>query len=91
MLGGVSEHDTRIVDFRPWTPPLKISCLRYWFYANFEGEHLGVAPGLSHISSPSTNLTRGLAARRILRVLPCREDTIHLQTPMTSLGFEPWL
>ncbi|GFY33320.1 hypothetical protein TNCV_1897721 [Trichonephila clavipes] len=31
---------------------------------------------------------RGLAARRLFRVPPCRKDTIHLQTSMSSLGFE---
>ncbi|GFV40589.1 hypothetical protein TNCV_1635451 [Trichonephila clavipes] len=30
MLGGVLEHDTRIVDFRPCPPPLKTPCVRYW-------------------------------------------------------------
>ncbi|GFU68563.1 uncharacterized protein TNCV_3064871 [Trichonephila clavipes] len=44
--------------------------------------------GVSHLSSPSTNLTKGLAARRLFKV-PCREGTIHLQTSMSSLGFEP--
>ncbi|GFU24009.1 hypothetical protein TNCV_3332221 [Trichonephila clavipes] len=38
---------------------------------------------------PPTNLTRGLAARRLFRVPPCREGTIHLQTSPSSLGFEP--
>ncbi|GFU80372.1 transposon Ty3-I Gag-Pol polyprotein [Trichonephila clavipes] len=36
----------------------------------------------SHLSSPTTNLTRGLAARRNFRVPRCREVT----TPMPSLG-----
>ncbi|GFU87975.1 hypothetical protein TNCV_1335441 [Trichonephila clavipes] len=31
----------------------------------------------SHLSSPSTSLTRGLAARSLFRVPPCREGTIH--------------
>ncbi|GFT65015.1 hypothetical protein TNCV_4465861 [Trichonephila clavipes] len=31
---------------------------------------------------------RGLAARRLFRVPPCREGTIHLQTSMPSLVFE---
>ncbi|GFY16625.1 hypothetical protein TNCV_2787511 [Trichonephila clavipes] len=39
-------------------------------------------------SSPSTNLTREHAARRILRGVPCRKGTIHLQTSMPSPGFE---
>ncbi|GFV85289.1 hypothetical protein TNCV_929191 [Trichonephila clavipes] len=37
---------------------------------------LGTVRGLS---PPSTNLTRGLAARRLFRVLPCHEGSIHLQ------------
>ncbi|GFX42055.1 hypothetical protein TNCV_2134701 [Trichonephila clavipes] len=45
--------------------------------------------GASHLSSPSTNLTRGLAARWLFRVLPCHKDTIHLQTSIIYLGFEP--
>ncbi|GFY14248.1 hypothetical protein TNCV_3614371 [Trichonephila clavipes] len=45
--------------------------------------------GASHISSPSTNHTRGLAARRLFRVPPCRKVTIHLQSSMSSSGFEP--
>ncbi|GFY02071.1 uncharacterized protein TNCV_5099321 [Trichonephila clavipes] len=43
----------------------------------------------SHHSSPSTHLTRGLAARRLFKVLPCREGTIHLQTSLSSPRFEP--
>ncbi|GFT73966.1 hypothetical protein TNCV_4895821 [Trichonephila clavipes] len=50
--------------------------------------HLGVVRD-SHLSSPSTNLTRGLVARRLFKVPPCREGTIHLQTSMSSPGFEP--
>ncbi|GFX05456.1 hypothetical protein TNCV_1007781 [Trichonephila clavipes] len=48
----------------------------------------GVVRG-PHLSFPSTNLTRGLAARWLFRVSPCHKDTIHLQTSMTSSGFEP--
>ncbi|GFT15832.1 hypothetical protein TNCV_3314361 [Trichonephila clavipes] len=40
--------------------------------------------GASHISSPSTHLTRGLAARWIFKSIP-----IHLQTSMSCLRFEP--
>ncbi|GFW47831.1 hypothetical protein TNCV_251601 [Trichonephila clavipes] len=40
------------------------------------------------LSSPSTNHTRGLAARRLFRVPPCRKGTIHLQASMSSPGFE---
>ncbi|GFV05422.1 hypothetical protein TNCV_226331 [Trichonephila clavipes] len=41
--------------------------------------------GVCCLSSPSTNLTRGLAASRP----PSRKGTIHLQTSMSSPGFEP--
>ncbi|GFS61213.1 hypothetical protein TNCV_3104721 [Trichonephila clavipes] len=43
----------------------------------------------SHLSSPSNNLTRGLQARRLFRVPPCHQGTIHSQTSMSSPGFEP--
>ncbi|GFV23563.1 uncharacterized protein TNCV_1906911 [Trichonephila clavipes] len=59
------------------------------FHPNFEGENPGEELGDSHLSSSATNLTRGHAARRLLRVRPCHEDTIHLQTSMSSPGFEP--
>ncbi|GFU62000.1 hypothetical protein TNCV_4022821 [Trichonephila clavipes] len=42
----------------------------------------------SQLSLLSTNLTRGLAARRIFKVPPCREGTIHLQTSLSSPGFK---
>ncbi|GFX62425.1 hypothetical protein TNCV_1381501 [Trichonephila clavipes] len=45
--------------------------------------------GASHLYSTSTNHTRGLAARRLFRVPPYRKGTIHLQTSMSSPGFEP--
>ncbi|GFX61573.1 hypothetical protein TNCV_2745481 [Trichonephila clavipes] len=51
----------------------------------FEGKHLSGGQG----PSPSTNLTRGHAARQLFRVPPCRKGTIHLQTSMPSPGFEP--
>ncbi|GFS87283.1 myosin-I heavy chain [Trichonephila clavipes] len=38
---------------------------------------------------PPTNLTRGIAARRLFRVPPCRTGTIHVQTSLPSPGFEP--
>ncbi|GFX62545.1 hypothetical protein TNCV_1006181 [Trichonephila clavipes] len=44
--------------------------------------------GTSHLSSLSTKYTRGLAARWLFRVPPCRKGTIHLQTSMSSPGFE---
>ncbi|GFX58028.1 hypothetical protein TNCV_4047861 [Trichonephila clavipes] len=34
---------------------------------------------------------RELAARRLFKVPPCHEGTIHLQTSMSSPGFEPRL
>ncbi|GFU34909.1 hypothetical protein TNCV_2992121 [Trichonephila clavipes] len=53
--------------------------------------HLGEGqkPPTSH--SPAFNLTRRLVARRLFRVHPCLEGTIHLQTSMSSPGFEPRL
>ncbi|GFW99676.1 hypothetical protein TNCV_3419071 [Trichonephila clavipes] len=48
---------------------------------------LGVVRGI-RLSSPFIKLTRGPAARRLLRVPPCRKGTIHLQTSMPSPGFE---
>ncbi|GFV48951.1 hypothetical protein TNCV_1093511 [Trichonephila clavipes] len=46
-------------------------------------------PGASQLSFPSTNHTRGLAARWLFRVSPCRKGTIYLQTSTSSPGFEP--
>ncbi|GFW08833.1 transposable element Tc3 transposase [Trichonephila clavipes] len=46
---------------------------------------LGVVK-VSHLFSPSTNFTRGLAARRLFEVLPCRKGTIHLQTSNAFSG-----
>ncbi|GFU59518.1 hypothetical protein TNCV_3365431 [Trichonephila clavipes] len=43
----------------------------------------------SHLSSPSTNHTKGLAAQRLFTVPSCRKGTIHLQTSMSSPGFKP--
>ncbi|GFY19820.1 transposable element Tcb1 transposase [Trichonephila clavipes] len=45
--------------------------------------------GLVEPRGVPTNLTRELAARRLFRVPPCRKDTIHLQTAMSSPGLEP--
>ncbi|GFW82725.1 hypothetical protein TNCV_3492961 [Trichonephila clavipes] len=45
--------------------------------------------GAIHLSSSSTNHTREHAARRLFRVAPCHKGTIHLQTSMSSPGFEP--
>ncbi|GFT77356.1 hypothetical protein TNCV_2023511 [Trichonephila clavipes] len=44
--------------------------------------------GSSHLSSPSTNVPRGLEARLLFCVFQCRKDTIHLQTSMPSPGLE---
>ncbi|GFW00583.1 DUF4817 domain-containing protein [Trichonephila clavipes] len=43
----------------------------------------------SHLSFPSTNPTRGLAARWLFRVPQCHKSTLHLQTSMPSLKFVP--
>ncbi|GFW53528.1 HTH_Tnp_Tc3_2 domain-containing protein [Trichonephila clavipes] len=53
-----------------------------WLSSSFEGEH----PGCGH--GPPTNITRGLAVRRIFRVLLCRKGTIPLPTSTPSPGFE---
>ncbi|GFU41843.1 transposable element Tcb2 transposase [Trichonephila clavipes] len=55
------------------------------------GEHLGGGQGPlpSPLSSPFTNLGRGLVTRRLFRVPPCHEGTVNLQTSMPSWGFEP--
>ncbi|GFW47794.1 HTH_Tnp_Tc3_2 domain-containing protein [Trichonephila clavipes] len=55
----------------------------------FRGRTLWGWSEVSHLSSPSTILTRGLAARRLFRVPPCHAGTIHLHTSMSSPGFEP--
>ncbi|GFS86219.1 hypothetical protein TNCV_660981 [Trichonephila clavipes] len=55
---------------------------------NLEREHSGGGQGTADLSSPSTNLTRGLAARRLFKV-PYHKGTIHLKTSTSSLGFEP--
>ncbi|GFV29391.1 hypothetical protein TNCV_438101 [Trichonephila clavipes] len=47
--------------------------------------------GASHLSTPSTNHTRGLAARRLFRVPPCCKGIIHLQTSMSTPEFKPSL
>ncbi|GFW90915.1 hypothetical protein TNCV_2419081 [Trichonephila clavipes] len=44
---------------------------------------------LGRSRGPPTNLTRGLAARWLFGVHPCRKGTIHLQTNMSPLRFEP--
>ncbi|GFT36042.1 hypothetical protein TNCV_1951491 [Trichonephila clavipes] len=40
---------------------------------------------------PFFNLTCGFAPRRLFRVTPYRNGTIHSQTPMPYPGFEPRL
>ncbi|GFW73704.1 hypothetical protein TNCV_1541581 [Trichonephila clavipes] len=54
-----------------------------------EGKHPGVVRGLPPLFPFHTNLTRGLAARRLFKVPPCCEGIIHLKTSMSSPGFEP--
>ncbi|GFV46651.1 hypothetical protein TNCV_4226661 [Trichonephila clavipes] len=62
----------------------------FWLISTpFLRENTLGASGAFHISSPSINLTRGLAARRLFEVPPCREGTIHLQTSMPSPGLKP--
>ncbi|GFU68989.1 hypothetical protein TNCV_3398761 [Trichonephila clavipes] len=39
---------------------------------------------------PFHHHTRGLVARRLFRVPPCRQGTVHLQTSMPSPGFQPY-
>ncbi|GFX71935.1 hypothetical protein TNCV_1443581 [Trichonephila clavipes] len=58
-------------------------------HPNFEGEYPEGWSRASHLSSFPPNLTRGLAARRLFKAPPCREGTKHLQTSMSSMGFEP--
>ncbi|GFU84868.1 hypothetical protein TNCV_2128091 [Trichonephila clavipes] len=58
------------------------------FHTNFE-EHPGGESEASHLSSPATNIARGLAARRLFRAPPWNEGRIHLQTSMSSPEFEP--
>ncbi|GFX81542.1 hypothetical protein TNCV_4509471 [Trichonephila clavipes] len=58
-----------------------------FFLPQFRGRIPWRWSGASHFSSPSTNLTTGLAARQLFKVSPCREGTIHLQTSMSSPGF----
>ncbi|GFU08029.1 hypothetical protein TNCV_1527671 [Trichonephila clavipes] len=59
------------------------------FHPNFEEEQPGSSKGPFTFLPPATNLPRGLAARRLFRVPPCREETIHSQTSMPSLGLDP--
>ncbi|GFX11673.1 hypothetical protein TNCV_4340191 [Trichonephila clavipes] len=58
------------------------------FHPKFEREPHGSGQR-PHFSLPSTNLMRGLAPRRLFRVPPHSEGTMHLQTYMPSLGFRP--
>ncbi|GFV39488.1 WD repeat-containing protein 63 [Trichonephila clavipes] len=45
--------------------------------------------GTSHLSSPSTNLMRRLAARRLFKVPHAAKALLLFQTSMSSPGFEP--
>ncbi|GFW22511.1 hypothetical protein TNCV_2170451 [Trichonephila clavipes] len=62
----------------------KYAFLRSEVMLGMDGEQPWGWSGASHLSSPSTNLTRGLSARRLFKVPPCREGT-----SISSLGFEP--
>ncbi|GFV85292.1 probable RNA-directed DNA polymerase from transposon X-element [Trichonephila clavipes] len=53
------------------------------------GGNPGGGQGHSHLSFPFTDHTRRLASRRLFRVPSCRKGNIHLQTSMSSPGFEP--
>ncbi|GFY21859.1 hypothetical protein TNCV_3295031 [Trichonephila clavipes] len=57
----------------------------FWLVTNLNFESGGERPPTSLLP----NLTRRLASRRLFRVSPCREGTIHLQKSMISPGFEP--
>ncbi|GFX20473.1 hypothetical protein TNCV_3488301 [Trichonephila clavipes] len=54
----------------------------------FRGRTLWRWSEASDLSSPFTKLWRGLAARRLFKVPPCREGTIHLRTSVSFPGFE---
>ncbi|GFV24499.1 hypothetical protein TNCV_813831 [Trichonephila clavipes] len=58
------------------------------FDSQFRGRNPWGWSGAS-LSSPSTNHTRGLTARQLFRVHSCLKGTIHLQTFVSSPGFEP--
>ncbi|GFV75981.1 hypothetical protein TNCV_1455781 [Trichonephila clavipes] len=55
-----------------------------------QGEHSGdrQRPPTS-LPLPPTTQTKGLVARWLFRVPPCRKGTIYLQTSMSSPGCEP--
>ncbi|GFX69583.1 hypothetical protein TNCV_1769521 [Trichonephila clavipes] len=58
-------------------------------HPNLKGENSEGGQGPPTSLPPSTNHTTGLAARRLFRGPPYRKGAIHLQTSMSSLGFEP--
>ncbi|GFX23213.1 hypothetical protein TNCV_4559951 [Trichonephila clavipes] len=61
---------------------LSIVQVQAQLHPNFEGESLRSG------QFPPTNLTRGIAIRRLFRIPLCRKGTTHLKTSMRSLGFE---
>ncbi|GFU36857.1 hypothetical protein TNCV_3580681 [Trichonephila clavipes] len=58
------------------------------YQPNFDGKHpeRGSGAGASHLFSPSTKLARGLVARQLFRVPPCRKGTTHFQIFISSPG-----
>ncbi|GFW72377.1 uncharacterized protein TNCV_704141 [Trichonephila clavipes] len=58
------------------------------FHPNFEGGHLGVVRGLPPLYPFHQPQERTCSSTAILST-PCRKGTIHLQTSMSSPGFEP--
>ncbi|GFV43567.1 hypothetical protein TNCV_1690111 [Trichonephila clavipes] len=60
-----------------------------WFHPNPEGENPRKGPEAFKLFFPSTNLTRGLAARRLFRVPHGAKIRYIWQTSMPSPGFEP--
>ncbi|GFV02397.1 uncharacterized protein TNCV_1023251 [Trichonephila clavipes] len=95
---GVRSRPTKFIAAKGWNLCLSLALalstmqVTMCFFSvppQFRGRKPWGWSGASHLSSPSINHTRGLAARRLFRVPPCRKGTIHLQTSMSSPGFEP--
>ncbi|GFS81854.1 hypothetical protein TNCV_1544821 [Trichonephila clavipes] len=59
------------------------------FHPDFKGENSGGSQAPPTALPLSINHMRGLAARLLFRVPPCREGTIHAQISMPSSGLEP--
>ncbi|GFT16801.1 hypothetical protein TNCV_1334051 [Trichonephila clavipes] len=65
-------------------------CRRQYVFARFHPNLEAKIPGDGQgPQPPSSNHTRGLAARRLFRVPQSRKGPIYLQTSMSSPGFEP--